>query len=98
MDEKQKPTAQLQDWLVQWNPLTGTAMLAGKVAEHPGLPDGAEIVTSALMRLDMEKREAETMNTLYRLGSPFKLSHEEVAARMLGALLGERAQAPEKVN
>ncbi len=61
-----KQTAHLENWFYNeaWNCLHGT------VSGHPKLGDEVGIRTSSVLKIDYEKRTAETRNTLYTLGEP----------------------------
>ena len=65
-----KPRARLENWyLIPWaNQLTG--IVSGHPRAVPGgeLDDGRTIFTSTVINLDREKKEAETLNTIYELG------------------------------
>lgn len=64
-----KPTAELHDWSIQcWE--DGSHYLIGILYNHRGRPDlrdGYPVRTSTLIKIDFEKGEAETMNTIYTL-------------------------------
>lgn len=63
----QKKSARLEDWY-----FTGTTLI-GKVYNHykVSLVDGDPIITSEVVRFDKENNEAETLNTIYKLGKPY---------------------------
>lgn len=65
-----KPVAVLDEWEVKR--LGGRIRLEGVAIEHnsPLVPVGQRIVTSALLRIDIEAHSAETNNTFYKLLSP----------------------------
>jgi len=60
-----KQTATLTDWSFHlWG---DSYCLNGAVSGHPTAKDGERIRTSRLLRIDFEKGEAETLNTIYKL-------------------------------
>lgn len=73
---EEKQTAHLEDYSV--TPLGGEdIVLSGYVQGHPKLQDGMFIHTSKVVHLDEEEEMlAETLNTLYTLGS--KYTPEEI--------------------
>lgn len=62
---KSKPQARIEDW----HRLPGDTGLAGRVFDHPEIPDGEYVRTSTILHLDTEAGECETRNTLYKLGA-----------------------------
>lgn len=51
----------------------GSPQLLGNVKNHfarPDLKDGTYIRTSRVLRMDFERMEAETLNTIYKLAYP----------------------------
>ena len=65
MQSKQKPQAKIENWFRGEYDL-----LYGEVYGHPKLPDGAFIRTSSVIKFDPNTKEAETLNTVYKLGKP----------------------------
>lgn len=63
-----KPSAHLDEWRII-RVREGARHLVGHVSGHPRLRDGARIVTSALVALAADCSWAETMNTVYALGT-----------------------------
>ncbi|MGH7058069.1 MAG: hypothetical protein ACREFZ_09350 [Acetobacteraceae bacterium] len=63
-----KPKAHLEEWRII-RVGEGTRHLVGHVSGHPRLRDGARIVSSALVALAGDGSWAETMNTVYSLGT-----------------------------
>lgn len=63
-----KPSAHLEEWRII-RVREGTRHLIGLVSGHPRLRDGARIVTSVLVALAADYSWAETMNTVYALGT-----------------------------
>lgn len=61
-----KPRARIENWSIRR--LGRSTRMSGVVYGHPQIPDGTEIVTSAVLLLGGER--AETRNTVYRLGTP----------------------------
>jgi hypothetical protein len=64
-----KPTAELKDWSINQSYFT-SYVLYGTVYNHkarPDLEDGSYVRTSQIIRIDFEKKEAETKNTIYKL-------------------------------
>lgn len=66
----QKPRARLENWyFIEWS-----NQLTGKVYGHPRavpdgeLADGNIIYTSTIVRMSDDRKEAETLNTIYDLG------------------------------
>ncbi len=57
-----KPTAHLDEWVKKGE------VLMGRVSGHPLIPDGTEIVTSAVVEFKPEEGYAVTRNTRYKLG------------------------------
>lgn len=63
-----KPSAHLEEWrIIQVR--EGSRHLVGHVSGHPRLRDGARIVSSALLTLTADCSRAETVNTVYALGT-----------------------------
>lgn len=62
-DRAKKPRIRLENW--QWN---GMRQLAGNAVNHPRLGN-AFIITSRIIHFDEQRSVAETLNTLYELGS-----------------------------
>lgn len=64
-----KPTAELENYSIEkWS--KNEYYLIGNVYNHiarPDLKDGCVVRTSKLIRIDFEKLEAETLNTIYKL-------------------------------
>lgn len=57
----------LEEWWVI--PTTGSGYaLCGKIFNDTRLPESSVVQTSRIKRIDFEKNEAETMNTVYQLG------------------------------
>lgn len=63
-----KPKAHLEEWRII-RVREGAQHLVGRVSGHPRLRDGARIVSSALIALAGDCSCAETMNTVYALGT-----------------------------
>lgn len=59
-----KPVAKIEDWTVVER--DDGPCLIGRVFDHPWIPDGHWAMTTMIETLTM--REAESQNTLYRLG------------------------------
>lgn len=65
-----KPTVRLNDWFVCGN------YLCGKVFQHPRLPPGSYVQTSAIVAMDEANLRCETSNTLYVLHNKLKVHRE----------------------
>ncbi len=67
-----KPQARLEEWVKVGvtNPF-----FFGRAFGHPLFPDGRFIRTGEAIRLD--GNTVETDNTIYALGKPFPLEHQE---------------------
>ncbi|MGH7000617.1 MAG: hypothetical protein ACREEA_03850 [Stellaceae bacterium] len=63
-----KPKAHLEEWRII-RVREGTRHLVGRVFGHLRLRDGARIVSSALVAVAVDCAWAETMNTVYALGT-----------------------------
>lgn len=70
----EKSVAKLENWSVVgsvvfegYRELEPGQRLTGEVMGHTNLPNGI-IYTSAILTIDMEKRQVETRNTVYELG------------------------------
>lgn len=61
--QEKKQTATLEEWFQFGN------FLGGKVYDHPQIKDGTEVRTSKISWIDTDKGQAETRNTLYKLGA-----------------------------
>ena len=55
--------------LVEWQVVDfgSCYVLTGQVVNDPRFDDGEYVRTSKLIRVDFEKKEAETLNTIYTL-------------------------------
>lgn len=51
-------------------PELGFAALHGNVYDNPNFDDGDEVDTSVIKSIDLDKKVAQTRNTLYELGEP----------------------------
>lgn len=70
-----KPTADLDQFYLSYT--YSTPRLVGRVRNHhtrPDIRDGELIVTSRVLKIDFNKMQAETLNTVYKLGSPYLAS------------------------
>jgi hypothetical protein len=65
-----KQTAKTDNWI--FNPALNC--LHGIVSHHPELPDGEQVRTSSVVKLDRENGICETRNTIYTLGEEHKNS------------------------
>ena len=63
-----KSVSKLTEWHFYHYATDGAYVLVGKVVGDNRFADGTEIRTSRLLRVDFEKGEAETLNTIYKLG------------------------------
>lgn len=63
----EKQTARLESWIIMNQSVYGT------VYGHPLLSDGSEIRTSSIVKLNLEGKTCETLNTNYTLGAPLEL-------------------------
>lgn len=61
----EKPRSAITAWQVV--PMFGVHVLTGRVSGHSRLEDGTFVRTSKLLRVDFDKKEAETFNTIYSL-------------------------------
>lgn len=57
----EKKQAILRSWRVYKN------HLIGRCYGHPEFPDGTEVMTSEIVKLDRKTNTAETLNTVYAL-------------------------------
>lgn len=64
-----KAAAHLDQWRII-RVAEGTRHLVGVVSGHPRLPEGARIISSAVLDLAADHSRAETVNTIYQLGTP----------------------------
>ena len=62
----EKPHAILRDWRV-FGIDVNRHVLIGNVFGCPEIKDGTWVQTSTCLRIDFEKNEAETLNTIYKL-------------------------------
>lgn len=75
MENSEKPVAHLEEWSLVSNgapygaPELSRSSLAGVVYDHPRLDDDSKIITSSILRVDVEKGEVITHNTRYTLGA-----------------------------
>lgn len=81
-----KPKAHLDSWRII-RVREGARHLVGRVSDHPRLRDSARIVSSALVAVAGDGSWAETMNTIYVLGTrgegPLPKEWEECVDRFL---------------
>lgn len=63
----QLPKARLENWYVDHD------QLCGQVYGHPKLRDGADVVTTRVVKWLEKDKVAVTRNTEYTLGSPRKV-------------------------
>lgn len=61
-----KPVARIEDWT--FVEVDDGSCLIGRVFDHPRIPDGHWTITSLIETYS--RLEAESTNTLYRLGEP----------------------------
>ncbi len=59
-----KPTVRITDWYITGERLFGT------VLDHPRLKHAGDVMTSPIVRMDLENNIVETMNTIYTLEKP----------------------------
>lgn len=66
-----KPWARIEDWYLTTTP-HGHRVLVGKITEHPRHETFSleYQITSPVLSYNPEENEAETENTMYRLGVP----------------------------
>jgi isochorismate hydrolase len=76
INKSDKPRAVINNWWITGN---GTdCWLVGKVSKHPKQGDFTQTKlqqTSAIVRVDLENELAETINTVYVLGTPAASYH-----------------------
>ncbi len=68
----------IQDWAIQVDPFGKAdpytapelipSVLTGKVFGHERIEDGHNIISSPIVKVDIENGIVETMNTVYRVG------------------------------
>lgn len=68
----QKQKAKIENWLIV--PVLEGEVLIGDVYGHPKLRDGWPIRTSLIVKVDMNKKFVETLNTVYTLGKEYKFN------------------------
>ncbi len=61
-----KPIVHIRDWNIRWSDFRNGLELVGIATDHPELGTG-RVWTSRILRVDPEKMEVETLNTLYML-------------------------------
>lgn len=66
MSNTDKIQVTIEDWEVV--NYFGCERLAGKCFGHPKFPQGHDIFTSQIVKMDVEAGWVETMNTVYKLG------------------------------
>jgi len=76
----QKPLVTIENWAVVQRAVTLSALnygelqpgkhLMGKVVGHTALANGECVYTSPILRVDVNKGQVETRNTVYQLGKP----------------------------
>lgn len=61
------PQPRIEEWTVTMHP---RLCLHGKIYGRDGVPNGCHATTSKLKWINFDKGEAQTQNTLYKLGRP----------------------------
>lgn len=67
MNPFDKPRVIIKDWRIDSLYGDNTYQLSGHVFGHPNHIDDHFVFTSKILRIDFEKGEVETLNTLYTL-------------------------------
>lgn len=81
-----KPVVRIKEWRIDNHFLYGDKVLYGIPENHPdpfgGLVSNTKMITtSQVVKVDLEKREVETRNTLYQLIGPMA-SQEHIDERL----------------
>lgn len=76
--EQKRIGGTLEGWaLYKWWGSNEGYVICGDVYGDSGWRDGDDLRTSLIVSIDVEKNEAETLNTVYKLGKP-ALSEEDL--------------------
>jgi hypothetical protein len=77
--EQKRVGGTLENWALfkWWGSAHAGYVICGDVFGDSGWRDGDDLRTSLIVNIDVEKNEAETLNTIYKLGKP-ALSEEEL--------------------
>jgi len=73
--EMKRKGGTIENWcLVDWYNDGKTFVISGDIYGDMFWPEGEDLRTSFLVNLDLVNREAETLNTIYKLGKELSLS------------------------
>ena len=68
--EECKKRSTITEWQIV--PMYGCYVLTGQIMNDARFDNGTFVRTSKLVRVDFEKKEAETLNTIYQLSTEVK--------------------------
>lgn len=68
--EQKRAGGRIENWVLSdWYGNDAVFVIVGDVFEDDNWPSGIDLRTSAIVKLDLENNEAETLNTIYKLGA-----------------------------
>lgn len=85
--EQKRLGGRIDNWaLYDWYGDKSTFVICGDVFEDENWPTGVDLRTSCVVKLDLENNEAETLNTIYKLGSKSEWAEQYLQEQEEGVL------------